>query len=55
MIPLTSAQKLHGQGTSIRVLSRIAFVTATIVDATGNRVRAEGNEEANPFDGIWSF
>ena len=54
MIPLPSVKKVYGEGVSVRVLTRIAFVTVTIVDAAGNRVYAE-EHETNPFEGIWRF
>ena len=54
MIPLPSVKKVYGEGVSVRVLTRIAFVTVKIVDADGNRVYAE-EDERNPFEGIWRF
>jgi len=55
LVPLPSVKKVYGEGVSVPVLTRIAFVTVTIIDAAGNRAHAEENEEANPFEGIWRF
>jgi hypothetical protein len=54
MLPLPAVKKVYANGVTARIFVRVAFVTATIVDAAGNRVHAE-EDEANPFEGIWRF
>jgi hypothetical protein len=44
-------KKVYGEGVSVRVLTRMAFVTATIIDASGNRVNSE-EHDGDPFEGI---
>jgi beta-lactamase regulating signal transducer with metallopeptidase domain len=51
MVPLSVVKKVYGEGVSVRVLTRMAFVTATIIDASGNRVNSE-EHDGDPFEGI---
>jgi beta-lactamase regulating signal transducer with metallopeptidase domain len=55
MLHLPALKKVYANGVTARIFVRIAFVTVTIIDAAGNRIHADKNEEANPFEGIWSF
>ena len=55
VMPLPSVKKVYNEGVSVRVLARVAFVTVTIIDATGNPAHPEEQFEINPFEGIWRF